>query len=118
MQVCPQCAGQGCAHCAGKGYHGHHPMGNVNSLGHCNCAHPDCPSCKQQQLGFITINKNTGAGISVLSGIAGAFILPMLTGGFNDNVNTNRKIRNAAVGFITFGVLGGLGSYGVYQIQN
>ena len=95
MQVCPVCAGQGCNHCGGKGYHG------IN-----------------QQLGFVTINKNTGAGISVLSGIAGAFILPMLTGGFDKQYNTNRKIRNAAVGFLAFTALGALGSYGAYQIQN
>lgn len=95
MQVCPVCAGQGCNHCGGKGYHG------IN-----------------QQLGFVTINKNTGAGISILSGIAGAFILPMLTDGFSKNNNTRRKIMNAGVGFVTFGILGALGSYGAYQIQN
>lgn len=95
MQVCPVCAGQGCNHCGGRGYHG------IN-----------------QQLGFVTINKNTGAGISVLSGIAGAFIVPMLTGGFGKEHNTNRKIRNAAVGFLAFTALGALGSYGAYQIQN
>ena len=118
MQVCPQCAGQGCAHCAGKGYHGHHPMGNVHSLGHCNCAHPDCPSCKQQQLGFITINRNTGLGISVGTGLLGAVAWPMLTGGFASSNNANRKAKNMAIGFIIGGVIGGLGSYAGYQIQN
>ena len=95
MQVCPVCTGQGCNHCGGKGYHG------IN-----------------QQLGFVTINKNTGIGISVGTGLVGAIAWPMITGGFGKDLNSTRKAKNMAIGFLIGGVIGGLGSYAGYQIQN
>jgi len=118
MKVCPVCTGQGCSHCNRKGYHGSHPMGGY-TFGHCNCAHPDCPSCnKQQQLGMITINKQTGAGISVATGLVGAIAWPMLTGGLGKELNANRKAKNIFYGFLIGGIVGGLGSFAGYQIQN
>lgn len=87
--VCPQCAGRGCPHCQGKGYH----------------------------LGLV-MTKNVGYGISIGSGVAGAIIWPMLTGGFASTMNANRKAKNMAIGFAIGAALGGVGSYAGWQMQN
>ena len=96
MQVCPVCAGQGCNHCGGQGFHG------VN-----------------EQLGFVTINRRTGTGISVASGLVGAIAWPMMTGKLKSpTTSINAKATDMLIGLVIGGVVGGLGSYAGYQIQN
>lgn len=87
--VCPQCAGRGCPHCQGKGYH----------------------------LGLV-MTKNVGYGISIGSGVAGAIIWPMLTGGFADTMNPTRRAKNMFIGFVIGMALGGVSSYAGWQMQN
>ena len=57
-------------------------------------------------------------GISVATGLAGAIVWPMLTGGFGKDLNANRKAKNIFYGFLIGGVVGGLGSFAGYQVQN